>query len=345
MIAQGVLFAAETAIIHHIGSRASVMQLALIRGTAGLVLAVALARNLGFAVMRTNQLPLQLLRGGVALVYLWVMIYSFSHLPFADATAISYTQAAYIAVFSVLILREPVTGLGWAAAAVGIVGALFIAKPAFAAWNTAYLVALFGTSLNGLGFVLNRYLQRKDTEATTMFYTNLIPVLANVPVLTMIALPDPETLLWMPGIFFFGPIGMYLGIVAVKHANASMLGPYTLLRLIIGVFGGVVIFHELPDIYSAFGAVLILAGCMLSSAAWIGRRSCPASRDTSTSPRCSIGPILTPRHTTGSAEPGQGIRRRWSLPPTRACASCWGPIRAISRRASTSWARWAKLIL
>jgi drug/metabolite transporter (DMT)-like permease len=344
MIAQGVLFAAETAIIHHIGSRASVMQLALIRGTAGLVLAVALARNLGFAVMRTNQLPLQLLRGGVALLYLWVMIYSFSHLPFADATAISYTQAAYIAVFSVLILSEPVTRLRWAAAAVGIVGALFIAKPAFAGWNSAYLVALFGTSLNGLGFVLNRYLQREDTEATTMFYTNLVPVLANLPVLTMVALPDPETFLWIPGLLFFGPIGMYLGIVAVKHANASLLGPYTYLRLIIGVLGGVVIFRELPDIFSAFGAVLILAGCMLSSTAYTRRRSCRASGDIPTSPLCPIGPTWTGRYTTGLAEPGPGIRRRWLLPPTRACASYWGTIRAISRRASTSWARWANLI-
>jgi drug/metabolite transporter (DMT)-like permease len=310
MIAQGVLFAAETATIHHIGSRASVMQLALIRGAAGLALAVVLARNLGFGVMRTRQLPLQLLRGGVALGYLWVMIYSFSHLPFADATAISYTQAAYIAVFSVLILGETVTRLHWAAAAVGIVGALLIAKPAFAGWNTAYLVALFGTSLNGLGFVLNRYLQREDTEATTMFYTNLVPFLANVPVLAMVTLPDSETLLWMPAILFFGPIGMYLGIVAVKHANASILGPYTLLRLIIGVLGGVVIFHELPDIYSAFGAVLILAGCVLSSTACTLSRSRPANGDTPTSERCSIGPTWTGRCMTGPAEPRAGIRCR-----------------------------------
>jgi drug/metabolite transporter (DMT)-like permease len=57
---------------------------------------------------------------------------------------------------------------------------------------------------------------------------------------------------------------MYLGIVAVKHANASLLGPYTFLRLVIGVFGGVVIFHELPDIFSALGVVLILVGCLIS---------------------------------------------------------------------------------
>jgi hypothetical protein len=61
MIAQGVLFAAETATIHHIGSRASVMQLALVRGTGGLVLAVVLARNLGFAVVPKSTIAPELL--------------------------------------------------------------------------------------------------------------------------------------------------------------------------------------------------------------------------------------------------------------------------------------------
>ena len=62
------------------------------------------------------------------------MIYSFSRLPFADATAISYTQAGYIVAFSVLILGETVAWQRWAAAAIGIAGALLIAKPAFADW-------------------------------------------------------------------------------------------------------------------------------------------------------------------------------------------------------------------
>jgi drug/metabolite transporter (DMT)-like permease len=265
MIGQGVLFAAETAAIHHIGLQMSLMQLAFLRASAGLVLAVALARNCKFAVLRTRQLPLQLLRGGVGLLYLWVLMFSFSHLPFADATAISYTQAAYIAVFSVLILGEPVSRLRWAGAAVGIAGALFIAKPAFAGWNSVYLIALFGTSLNGLGFVLNRYLQQEDTAVTTMFYTNLVPVVVNVPAVMMTELPSLDIFLWTPAIIFLGPIGMYLGIVAVKHADASVLGPYTLLRLVIGLLGGVLIFHELSDILCVFGAFLILMGCKLAA--------------------------------------------------------------------------------
>ena len=272
MIGQSVLFAAETAMIHQIGSSASVMQLALIRGAAGVVLAFVLARQFGFGVIRTRQLPLQLLRGGVSTLYLWVLIYSFGQLPLADATAISYTAVAYIAGFSALILGEMVTPSQWAAAGIGILGAMLIAKPAFGGWNIAYIVALVGTSLNGLAFVLTRYLQREDTEATTMFYTNLVPVLANAPVLVLAGLPTPATLPWLPGLFLFGPVGVYLGIVAVRHAAASMLGPYTLVRLVIGVMGGVAIFRERPDTVSLLGTALILVSCLLS---WAASRNRP----------------------------------------------------------------------
>jgi drug/metabolite transporter (DMT)-like permease len=265
MVCQGLLFAAETAAIHQIGPRVPVMLLALIRGAAGLALALILVRRIGFKVLRTRQLPLQLARGCVGLLYMWVMIFSFSHLPFADATAISYTQSAYIALFSVLILGETVAGMRWAAAAIGIIGALLIAKPAFAGWNSAYLIALVGTSLNGFGFVLNKHMHRVDKEVTTMFYTNMVLAIGNLPALVVVGMPAPSTLLWLPAVLVFGPLGMYLGIVAVTHASPSMLGPYTLLRLVIGLIGAVIVFHELPDIFSAVGAVLILASCMLSS--------------------------------------------------------------------------------
>jgi drug/metabolite transporter (DMT)-like permease len=291
MVTQGLLFAVETAAIHQIGSRVSLMQLSLIRAAAGLGLAIILARKIGLVVLRTRQLPLQLLRGSLGLLYMWVLMYSFARLPFADATAISYTQAAYIVVFSVLVLRERVTRLRWAGAAVGIIGAILIAKPAFGGWNFDYLVALLGTSLLGLGFVLNRYLQQEDSAVTTMLYTNLIPVLGNLPVLMTTGLPAADTLLWIP-IIFFGPVGMYIGIVAVKHASASMLGPYTLLRLVIGILGGIVIFHELPDIFSACGAVLILVGCLLSSG--VGKARDRRQTVGNTRPASALSGVIVP---------------------------------------------------
>ena len=266
MIGQAILFAVETGMIHRIGPRGSLMQLALLRSGAGLMLAGLLAWNHGWSVIKTDQLPLQLLRGVVSVLYLWVLIYSFAHMPFADATAIGYTQAAYIAIFSALILNERVATLQWTATAIGTVGALLIVKPAFLDRNIVYLAALLGASFNGLAFVLNKYLQRPggDSELTTMFYVNAIAVVCNLPVLATTALPEPGVWPWLSGVLLFGPVGMYLGMVAVRHASASSLGPYTFLRLVIAVAGGIVFFREIPDLLSWLGVVAILSSCLLA---------------------------------------------------------------------------------
>lgn len=264
MIAQSILFAAETAIIHRMGPSTSVMLLALLRGAAGLTLAIALARGIGWRVVRTDQFPLQIARGAVSLLYLWVMVYSFGRLPFADATAISYTQVAYIGLFSLLILNESVGAVRWVAASFGMLGALLIANPEFNEWNNSYMLALCGACLNGLSFVLNRFLQRRDSETTTMFYTSAVLVLGNVPALVLSPLPTSDSLMWLPGILVCGPLGTYLGIIAVKHATTAILGPYTLVRLLVCFIAGILVFEELPSFASILGAVCIVTGCLLS---------------------------------------------------------------------------------
>jgi len=264
MVAQSALFAAETAAIHQTGAHASVVLLSLVRGAAGVGLAAALAWHGGIAVARTRQLPLQLLRGGVSLLYLWMMIYAFARLPYADATAISFTQAAYIPVFAVIILGEKVLPVRWATTALAVAGALLIARPAFAGWDSVYLIALFGAILNALAFVLNRYLQRADSEATTLFYTSLVGVVGNIPFLAAVACPGVEQLPSLGGVLLLGPLGVYLGIAAVRRAPAAALGPFTLLRLVIGIAGGALVFGELPTLPAVFGASLILLGCVSS---------------------------------------------------------------------------------
>src|SRR5262249_45980003 len=77
--------------------------------------------------------------------------------------------------------------------------------------------------------------------------------------------PESEVWPWLSGVLIFGPVGMYLGIMAVRHERASALGPYTLLRLIIAVIGGIVLFRETPDLLTWLGVVAILLSCLLAS--------------------------------------------------------------------------------
>jgi drug/metabolite transporter (DMT)-like permease len=268
IVGQGIFFLVETAMVHHLGGGIPIIQLALLRATGGVVIASLIACS-SKPSLATKQLKLHLFRGGVALGYLWVLMYSFGTLPFADATALSYTQVFYVTVFSALILRESVVLRRWIATAICVTGALLIAQPSFHDWKVAYFVVLGGTSLNGLTFVLNRYAQRQDNEVATMFYVNLVSAIGGlclclIPVSAPIEIPGTSAALWLSGVFLFGPLGVYLGIVAVKHAETSTLAPYTLVRLVVGVLSGFLVFHETPALSSIFGAMLILISCALA---------------------------------------------------------------------------------
>jgi drug/metabolite transporter (DMT)-like permease len=262
MVMQGGLFSAETALVHHLGSAISVVHFGVIRGFAGVVTAMLFVRRRD--VFYTEQFPIHVLRGLAAITYGWVLVYSFSRLPFADATAISYTQSMYIALFSIFILGEPVSRLRWLSVFFGIGGALLIAKPTFAGLGIVYLVAFFGTSLNGLSFVLNRYSNRMDRAETTMAYTNLVILMGNIPLCFFTPAPAVATFPWLALFLFLGPLGMYAGVVALKHADASLLGPFTLVRLVVGVIAGAAIFFEVPDLPTITGIALICLSCVLA---------------------------------------------------------------------------------
>ena len=97
-----------------------------------------------------------------------------------------------------------------------------------------------------------------------MSYVNAIAVVCNLPVLATTTLPEPDVWPWLCGVLIFGPVGMYLGMVAVRHASASSLGPYTLLRLVIAIIGSIVLFREIPDLLSWLGVAAILSSCLLA---------------------------------------------------------------------------------
>ena len=147
---------------------------------------------------------------------------------------------------------------------------MLIVKPAFLDRNIVYLIALLGTSFNGLAFVLNKYLQRPGGDSA--IDDNVLRQCRRRRLQSSGSGDDSATrarglALAVRRVLLFGPMGMYLGLVAIRHASASALGPYTFLRLVIAVVAGLVFFHETPDVLSCLGVAAILVSCLLASTA------------------------------------------------------------------------------
>ena len=137
-----------------------------------------------------------------------------------------------------------------------------IIKPGLTDTSPIYLAVLAGTSLNALAMVLTKYLQRHDSLVTLMFYVNFALAVTFLP---GVADPLPAASLWpwLAATCIAGPFGMYVGILALRYADASTLAPYTYVRLVLAEAGATLAFGEVPDIVSIIGVILIFVACVL----------------------------------------------------------------------------------
>jgi drug/metabolite transporter (DMT)-like permease len=262
MVAQQLCFAAENAAIHQVGHDYGLMQLAFMRAAGCVVLALCLLPQAGgWSALRTQYPKVQLVRGVASIAYLAVLLYSLANMPLADASAISYTTAVYIVLFSHPILGEIVGVRRWFAVVIGLAGALALIKPSFSMMTVAmYLVVLAGTSLNGFSYVLTRVMQR-DHAVTVLFFTNAMILVAFSPGALE---PWPAFSLWVLPFVILGPLGMYLGIAAVRYAELSTLAPYTYSRQIVIAFIAPLVFGETITWQVITGSGLIIAACAIS---------------------------------------------------------------------------------
>ena len=261
VIVQQLLFVAETAAVHQIGLSLSFSQIAFFRGIGGLLLVSALSRGRPFRFFFTRQPLLQVVRGLLSAAFLWVFGFTYSMLPLADATALGYGSVICVVVLAPLVLGERVGIARWAAALVGLASAMLIIKPGFQSSSPGYLLAFGGAWLNGLGIVVTKRLERNDSAMTVMLWQSLVAVICFSG-----SLQAGGHVTASPQIFclmVLGPLGTYLGILALRYSDASTLAPLSYLRLILAGLLGFILFDEEPDILSILGATAIFGSCAL----------------------------------------------------------------------------------
>ena len=158
-----LLLVGEVAATHRLGGSVSIFQLSILRNLGSLCLVLALARNIGLSVFRTENLRLQIARALLTVASMWAIFYAFVHLPLGDAQAVMYTRGICLSLFAWMILREVLDWSRTGSLAIGFVGSLIIARPAFVDWNEHYLVALLGPLLNAAAMIATKVLERQDS--------------------------------------------------------------------------------------------------------------------------------------------------------------------------------------
>lgn len=263
MIATTVVFALQDGISRHLAGEYNTMMVVMIRYWffAAFVLALAARARGGLrAAIRTSQPALQITRGLLLAAEICVAVFSFTLLGLIESHAVFACYPLLIAALSGPILGEKVGWRRWSAIAVGFVGVLIILQPGFGVFDPAAIIPLVSAIMFAVYGLLNRYAARRDTTATSFFYTGTVGavLMTGVGIWFWQPMAGPDWL-WMITLCITGVLGHWLLIRCYEAAEASAVQPFAYFQLVFASLLGMLVFGETLRDNVAIGTAIIVA--------------------------------------------------------------------------------------
>jgi len=234
----------------------------------------------GIGALKTNRLKLYCIRATISIFAMSTWFWAVSMISIAEVTALSFLAPIFATIGAAFFLGETVRLRRWAATAIGFVGALIIIRPGFIELTTGSWLALAAAGFMGTSVLIIKTLTRTENPNKVVFYMGMMmtPV-ALIPALFVWETPALEYWLW---IVAMGPVATFGHLTMVRSlslADASAVIPFDFARLPFAVAVGWLMFGEIADIWTWFGATVIFA-----SALYIARRESQMGKQIATPP-------------------------------------------------------------
>lgn len=265
MVITSFVFAVQDGISRHLADAYNVYMVVMIRYWffAAFVITVA-SRQSGSirAAAATSQPIVQTLRGVLLAAEICIMVTGFVLLGLVESHAIFACYPLLIAALSGPILREKVGWRRWLAIGIGFIGVLIILQPGLTVFAPAAAIPFLSALMFALYSLLTRFVARKDSAATSFFWTGTIGAI----VMTVIGIwfwqpmsrPD---WVWMAALCVTGAFGHWSLIKAYEAAEASEIQPFAYLQMVFAIIIGITIFGETLHTHVAIGgAIIVCAG-------------------------------------------------------------------------------------
>lgn len=263
MLLTTIVFALQDGISRHLADAYNVYLVVMVRYWffAAFVIAIARRKAGGVrAAARTSQPLLQTFRGVLLALEVCVMVTGFTLLGLVESHAVFACYPLLVAALSGPVLGEAVGWRRWAAIAVGFVGVMIILQPGVSVFDPYAIIPLIAALMFALYGLLTRYAARRDSTATSFFWTGV----AGAVTMTAIGIWHWEPMTqtdwaWMALLCVTGASGHWLLIRCYEVAEASAVQPFAYFQLVFASLLGVTVFGETVRPNVALGVAIIVA--------------------------------------------------------------------------------------
>ncbi len=233
------------------------------RCSIGLLLLIPLAARQKLS-LRTGRPGLHLLRAVFGIAAMYSYFYAIGHLPLTDAVLLFYTSPLFVSLFAFLWLKEALSRRRKLAVFFGLIGVFLLFHPSSSIASPAGLVGLFSALFVGLAIISVKKLSVTEPSLRIVFIFSICACIISVlPVFGEFRFPSGKIWLWLLAIGMLGNLGQLSLAWAYRLAPASQVSPLGYSSLLFAGIIGYFIWHEIPDIWTAAGAILVVAAGML----------------------------------------------------------------------------------
>ena len=131
-------------------------------------------------------------------------------------------------------------------------------RPGLSIFDPKSLIPLIAAFFLSLYQIVTRKVSEHDSNETSLFYTSLVGIF-------MMSFLMP--FFWQPmqsfsyflflGVGFFFSIGIYLQIIALSYAKASVVQPFHYSLIVWAILLGYIFYNDFPDTFTIVGAIII----------------------------------------------------------------------------------------
>jgi len=271
MVASALAFSGMGVLVKLLGTRLPSQEVVLARALISLLLSAFFVRRAGLSIWG-EQRGLLWLRGLFGYAGLSCVFYALSHLPLADATVIQYLHPIFTAGLAATVLGEAVGGGLALGVGLCVGGVLLVVRPAFLLGLSregldpfACGVALAGAFFSACAYVVVRRLARREHPLVIVFYFPLVAVPMSLPGVVGRGVM-PRGIEWglLLGVGLLAQLGQVALTRGFQHEQAARATALSYLQVAFAAGWGALFFHEIPDLWSVGGALLILLGSFVA---------------------------------------------------------------------------------
>ncbi len=197
---------------------------------------------------------------------LGVFLYFFAidRLPLADAVVLNQMNPFFVLLLAAFFLKEKIRKLQFSAILLALMGVVFIVKPQFNLTVVPALVGLSSAFFAAAAYTIIRHLRLTDDPLIIVFYFTGLSTISAIPFFGQFTMPSVNQFLTLLAVGIFATIAQFLMTYAYRYAEAGDLSIYSYGNTLFSIFIGIVIWREVPDIFSLMGILLILMGAYVN---------------------------------------------------------------------------------